>query len=36
MYRHKMTNRQIITGNTAAPKSAGEFLAELNHYSSRK
>jgi SH3 domain-containing YSC84-like protein 1 len=36
LYGHKMTNREILTGNTAAPKGSESFLAELNHYSSRK
>jgi lipid-binding SYLF domain-containing protein len=36
LYGRPMTNREAITGNTAAPKSAGGLLTELNKYSSRK
>src|SRR5689334_5279083 len=36
LYGRPMTNREAITGNTAAPKSAAAALTELNKYSSRK
>jgi len=36
MYGRSITNREILTSGIAAPASAGEFLAELNRYSSRK
>ena len=31
-----ITNRDIIKGNTAAPKAAAALMTELNRYSSRK
>jgi lipid-binding SYLF domain-containing protein len=36
LYGHRMTNREIVTGNTAPPKSAAALMTELNRYSSRK
>jgi len=36
LYGRPIKNREVITGNTAAPKAASEFLGELNKYSSRK
>ena len=36
LYGKKLTNREILTGNLAAPASAGELMSQLNHYSSRK
>ncbi|HEY2843582.1 MAG TPA: lipid-binding SYLF domain-containing protein [Bryobacteraceae bacterium] len=36
LYGKKLTNREIIRGNTAAPKGAGALMTELNRYSSRK
>jgi lipid-binding SYLF domain-containing protein len=36
LYGHPIKNREIITGTTAPPPTAGEFMAELNKYSSRK
>ncbi|HEX5431281.1 MAG TPA: lipid-binding SYLF domain-containing protein, partial [Bryobacteraceae bacterium] len=36
MYGRVLTNREIVTGNTAPPKSAAALLAALNKYSSRK
>lgn len=36
LYGHEMTNRQIVTGNTAPPAGAASLIAELNKYSSRK
>jgi lipid-binding SYLF domain-containing protein len=36
LYGKEMSNREVITGNTAPPAAASDFLAELNKYSSRK
>ena len=36
LYGKKLTNKEIITGNLGTPKSASEFLSELDRYSSRK
>src|ERR1044071_2932362 len=35
LYGKKLTNREIIKGNTAAPKQAASLMVELNRYSSR-
>jgi len=36
LYGKKMTNKDIVTGNVAAPKAAAGLLGELDRYSSRK
>lgn len=36
LYGKKMSNRDIVMGDTAAPHAARRLLAELNKYSSRK
>jgi lipid-binding SYLF domain-containing protein len=36
LYGQRLTNRQIVTGNTPPPKAAAALMAELNRYSSRK
>ena len=36
MYGRSITNREILTTNVPPPASAGELLASLNKYSSRK
>jgi lipid-binding SYLF domain-containing protein len=36
LYGKVLTNREILTTETNPPKEAGELLAELNRYSSRK
>jgi SH3 domain-containing YSC84-like protein 1 len=36
LYGHAVKNREIVTGKTDPPASAGEFMAELNKFSSRK
>jgi SH3 domain-containing YSC84-like protein 1 len=36
LYNRKVANRELLTANIAPPKAAGEFMAELNRYSSRK
>jgi lipid-binding SYLF domain-containing protein len=36
LYGKKLTNREIVTGKAAPPSAAGEFMSELNRYSSRK
>jgi SH3 domain-containing YSC84-like protein 1 len=36
LYGKKLTNREILTGNVAAPSAAGELISQLNRYSSRK
>jgi lipid-binding SYLF domain-containing protein len=36
LYGRKISNREIITTNVATPAPAGEFIAGLNRYSSRK
>lgn len=36
LYGKPLKNRDIVTGNTAAPKSAAVLLSELDRYSSRK
>jgi len=36
LYGHPIKNREIITGTTAPPAAADEFMKELNKYSSRK
>jgi SH3 domain-containing YSC84-like protein 1 len=36
LYGKKITNREIVTGDVAAPKAAATLLSELDRYSSRK
>jgi len=36
LYGKKLTNREIVKGTVAAPKSAAALMTELNRYSSRK
>jgi SH3 domain-containing YSC84-like protein 1 len=36
LYGKSITNRQVITGGTAAPASAASLMTELNRFSSRK
>jgi lipid-binding SYLF domain-containing protein len=36
LYGKSITNRQVITGDTAPPASAASLMTELNRYSSRK
>ncbi len=36
LYGKPLKNRDIVTGNTAAPKAAAALLGELDRYSSRK
>jgi lipid-binding SYLF domain-containing protein len=36
LYGKEITNRDIIKGNTVAPKAAASLMTELNRYSSRK
>lgn len=36
LYGKKITNKEIVTGGIAPPKSASALLAELDRYSSRK
>lgn len=36
LYGHAISNREIVTGKTAVPKSASALISELNKYSSRK
>jgi lipid-binding SYLF domain-containing protein len=36
LYGHAIKNREIVTGNTAPPAFAADFMADLNKYSSRK
>lgn len=36
LYGKKITNREIVTGDVAAPKGAATLLSELDRYSSRK
>ena len=36
LYGHKLENRTILTGGVAAPNEAGQLIAALNKYSSRK
>ena len=36
LYGKKLTNKEIVMGNTRAPKAAGPLLAELDRYSSRR
>jgi len=36
LYGKKLSNEDIVLGTTAAPRSAGRFLATLNKYSSRR
>jgi len=36
LYGKKVTNKEVVTGNIAAPAAAAEFMAGLNRYSSRK
>jgi lipid-binding SYLF domain-containing protein len=36
LYGKKLTNREIVKGSVAAPKSAAALMTELNRYSSRK
>ena len=36
LYGKKLTNKEIIRGNTPAPAAAASLITELNRYSSRK
>ena len=36
MYGHKLTNKEIVTGNSKAPAAAKGLMAELNRFSARK
>jgi lipid-binding SYLF domain-containing protein len=36
LYGHEITNREIVTGNTAPPPAATKLLGDLTKYSSRK
>ena len=36
MYGKRLTNKEVLTTNPAAPTAAAELLQELNRYSSRK
>jgi lipid-binding SYLF domain-containing protein len=36
LYGHKMTNKEIVQGNTKAPAAAKGLMTELNRFSSRK
>ena len=36
LYGKKISNREIVTGDVAAPKAAADLLGELDRYSSRK
>jgi hypothetical protein len=36
MYGKPLGNREILTSGIAPPAAAGELMAELNRYSSRK
>src|SRR5579864_5129635 len=36
LYGKSITNKEVVTGNIAAPAAAAEFMAGLNRYSSRK
>lgn len=36
LYGKPLKNREIVTGDTAAPKAASELMAELDRYSSRQ
>jgi len=36
LYGKSITNREVVTGSTAPPASAGSLMTELNRYSSRK
>ena len=36
LYGKKISNREIVTGDVAAPKAAATLLSELDRYSSRK
>ena len=36
LYGKKITNREVVTGRIAPPSASGEFMSELNRYSSRK
>src|SRR5436190_16644025 len=36
MYTKRLSNKEIITGSTSAPKSASGLMEELNRFSSRK
>ena len=36
LYGHKMTNREVLTGDVATPAAAKSFVAALNKYSSRR
>jgi lipid-binding SYLF domain-containing protein len=36
LYGHEITNREIVTGNTATPPAATKLLSDLTKYSSRR
>jgi lipid-binding SYLF domain-containing protein len=36
LYGKRISNREIVTGDVAAPKAAADLLGELDRYSSRK
>jgi len=36
MYSKRLSNKEIITGDTAPPKAAASLMSELNRFSSRK
>jgi lipid-binding SYLF domain-containing protein len=36
LYGHKMSNREVLTGNMAVPEAARPLIAELDKYSPRK
>jgi lipid-binding SYLF domain-containing protein len=36
MYGHKLSNKEIVMGNTNAPAAAGSLMTELNRFSARK
>jgi lipid-binding SYLF domain-containing protein len=36
MYGHKMSNKEIVQGNTKPPAAAGSLMVELNRFSARK
>jgi lipid-binding SYLF domain-containing protein len=35
LYGHKMTNKEVLTGNMPPPAAASQLIAELNRYSKR-
>ena len=36
LYGHKMTSREVLTGDVSQPAAAGQLIAELDKYSARK